>query len=141
MQSSSLCGILLLFESLPEPMIIPFVCLFVFVCFCSRENFAGSHSNSVPRLGSSLPVWQQQQPQTPVNQDSSRPQIPNRRATDRYVLAVWCSGCVLGSGPEFKPHSGIIWFFFLCLLPAPPVHPAVIVYLAFAGVHIQSLFS
>ena len=58
---------------------------------------------------------------------------------DRYVLylcvAVWCSGCVLGSAPSprFKPHSSnfSIWFS-ICLLPASPVHPAVIGYLAFA---------
>ncbi len=42
-----------------------------------------------------------------------------------WCVAVWCSGCVLGSGT----------------LPAPPVHPAVIGYLAFAGVQIQGLFS
>ncbi len=48
--------------------------------------------------------------------------------------------CVLGSGPEvpeFKPHSGN----FPSSLPAPPVHPAVIGYLAFAGVQIRDLFS
>ncbi len=59
-------------------------------------------------------------------------------------VCVWCSGCVLGSGPEvpeFKPNSGQFSISFsICLLPAPPVHPAVIGYLAFAGVQIQGIF-
>ncbi len=60
-------------------------------------------------------------------------------------VCVWCSGYVLGSGPqvpEFKPNSGIfsIWFS-ICLLPAPPVYPAMIRNLAFAGMKIQGLFS
>ncbi len=57
-------------------------------------------------------------------------------------VAVWCSGCVLGSGPwgpEFKPNSGNFSIrFSICL---PPVHPAVIGYLAFAGMKIQGIFS
>ncbi len=66
---------------------------------------------------------------------------------DRYVCVcvcvVWCSGCVLGSGPdvlEFKPHSGNFNFFHL-VFPSPPVHPAVIGYLAFAIVQIQGHYS
>ncbi len=60
-----------------------------------------------------------------------------------WVVAVWCSGCVLGSGPEvpdFKPYSGqfSIWFS-IGFLPAPPVQPALIGYLVFAGVQIQGL--
>ncbi len=62
-----------------------------------------------------------------------------------HVCTCACSGCVLGSGPwgsEFKPNSGnfSIWFS-ICLPPAPPVHPAVIGYLAFAGVQIKGIFS
>ncbi len=57
---------------------------------------------------------------------------------------VWCSDYVLGSGPEvpeFKPHSGNFPSgFSIFLLPAIPVHPAVIEYLVFAGVQIQGLF-
>ncbi len=39
------------------------------------------------------------------------------------VVAVWCSGCVLGSGPqvpEFKPNSGI---FFHLIFYLPPTSP------------------
>ncbi len=61
------------------------------------------------------------------------------------VVAVWCSGCDLGSGPEVLSSSPTlaiftVWFS-ICLPPAPPVHPAVIGDLAFAGVQIQGLFS
>ncbi len=58
-------------------------------------------------------------------------------------VAVWCSGCVLGSGPEvpeFKPHLGNFPSGFPSSPPAPPVHPAVIGDLAIAGVQIQGLF-
>ncbi len=49
------------------------------------------------------------------------------------------SSCVLGSGPEFKaPLRQFSIWFSICL---PPVHPAVIRDLAFAGVQIQGLFS
>ncbi len=63
-----------------------------------------------------------------------------------YVcVCVWCSGCVLGSGPEgleFKPHTQAVFHLvFHCLPPAPQVHPAVIGYLAFTGLQIQGLFS
>ncbi len=60
------------------------------------------------------------------------------------LVAMWCSGCVLGSGPEvleFKPPLWQFSSFSICLPPFPPVHPAVIGYLAFAGVQIQGLFS
>ena len=55
------------------------------------------------------------------------------------VLAVWCSVCVLGSGHEVLSSSPTLAIFRLP--PAPPVHPAVIGYLEFAGVQIQGLFS
>ncbi len=52
-----------------------------------------------------------------------------------------------GPGPEFKPTGNFSIWFSICLPPAPPappappVHPAVIGYLAFAGVLIQGLSS
>ncbi len=52
-------------------------------------------------------------------------------------VCVWCSGCVLGSGPEVArvqaPLRQFSIWFPICLPPAPPVHPAVIGYLAFQG--------
>ncbi len=60
-------------------------------------------------------------------------------------VCVLCGGgCVLGSGPEVlssSPTQAISIYFSICLPPAPPVHPAVIGDLAFAGVQIQGLFS
>ncbi len=63
-------------------------------------------------------------------------------------VAVWYSGCVLGSGPEvlsssptqamFPSNYPSDFPFSICL---PPVYPAVIGYLVFAGVQIQGLFS
>ncbi len=44
-------------------------------------------------------------------------------------VAVWCSGCVLGSGPVVLSSSPTLWQLSIC---APPVHPPVIGYLAFA---------
>ncbi len=41
----------------------------------------------------------------------------------REVVAMWYSGSVLGSGPEVPEFRQIS----ICLLPAPPVHPAVCV--------------
>ncbi len=62
-----------------------------------------------------------------------------------YVLAVWYSSCVLGSGPEvpkFKPNFGQFFHLIFHVPPtAPPVHPAVIGDPAFAGVQIQGFFS
>ncbi len=63
----------------------------------------------------------------------------------RVCVSVWCSGCVQSSGPEVLSSSPTQTIFpsdfSICLPPAPPVHPAVIGYLAFAGVRIQGLFS
>ncbi len=63
------------------------------------------------------------------------------------VVAVWCSGYVLGSGPEvpkFKPRSGNVHLIFhLPLTPPPPPLPTSPPscdgdgYLVFAGVQIQ----
>ncbi len=54
-------------------------------------------------------------------------------------VGVWCSGCVLVSGlevPVQAPPFSVL--FSICL---PPVHPALIGDLAFAGVQIQGVFS
>ncbi len=55
-----------------------------------------------------------------------------------------CGGCVLGSRPEVPRIQAqlrqLTTIFSICLTPASPVHPAVIGYLAFAGVQIQGLF-
>ncbi len=45
---------------------------------------------------------------------------------------------VLSSSPTLRQFSIL---FSTCLPPAPPVHPAVIGYLAFSGLQIQGLFS
>ncbi len=42
-------------------------------------------------------------------------------------MAVWCSGCVLGSGPEvleFKPNSGIFHLIFHLPPPSPTSPPS-----------------
>ncbi len=72
------------------------------------------------------------------------------------VVAVWCSGYVLGSGPEvlkFKPRSGNVHLIFhlpLTSPPPPPPPPPLPTsppscdgdgYLVFAGVQIQGFFS
>ncbi len=68
-----------------------------------------------------------------------------------HSLVVYVCVCVCGvvvvswaQGPWSWVQAQLRQFFHLisiCLLPAPPVHPAVIGYLAFAGVQIQGLFS
>ncbi len=68
---------------------------------------------------------------------------------DLYV----CGSCVMwllcpwlrAWGPQIQAQvrQFTIWFsiwFSICLAPASPVHPAMIGYLAFAGVQIQGLF-
>ncbi len=58
--------------------------------------------------------------------------------------AVVVVSCVLGSGLEvlsLNPLQQFSVWFSICLPPAPPIYPAVIGDLAFAGVQIQGLFS
>ena len=68
-------------------------------------------------------------------------------------MAVWLKAILRAMFVSLKAqflHAGLVVeslaepvgpVFFLCLSPAPPVHPAVIRYLTFAGVQIQGLFS
>ena len=65
----------------------------------------------------------------------------------RVCVAVWCSDVVVVSLAQglmslsSSPTQVIFYLIFICLPPAPPVHPAMIRYLAFAKVQIQGLFS